>query len=193
MSDQEWIVVRNWWSFQHYKDRTVPWIKFYAELLHDDAWLGLPPRTRSLLCGIWLLYMSSRCALRADTRRLTRALNQQVTRSDLELLNHAGFITLESSPKSEDIQSATRPTRAREERPKGREERRGANAPTGAAPDANKNGRRRDPYQLAEAFTRNTLVNYPESDRRIALAEYHLTPDQENQLLALAAELETPQ
>ena len=111
-----WIVVHKWNEFQHYKDRTVPWIKFYSELLHDEEWLGLPPRTRSLLCGIWLLYMHSRCSLRALPRRLAGTLNQQVRQSDLERLVQAGFITIESRPRLEHVQMASRPTRTREEK-----------------------------------------------------------------------------
>lgn len=136
-----WIVVDKWDEFQHYKDRTVPWIKFYAELLHDEEWLGLPPRTRSLLCGIWLLYMSSRCALRALPRRLSGALNQQVTRSDIERLVQAGFITIESRPRLEHVQMATRPTRTRAEEK--REEEKPPSPPSGKNP----NGRPRRPTE----------------------------------------------
>lgn len=96
-ADGDWIVIPDWDRFQHYKDRNPPWLKIYTELLHDDEWLTLPPRARSLLCGLWLLYASSRRALRAHTGRLSRALNQQVTRSDLERLYEAGFIDFSAS------------------------------------------------------------------------------------------------
>lgn len=33
----KYLRVRNWDSYQHYKDRKPPWIKFYVELLDDEA------------------------------------------------------------------------------------------------------------------------------------------------------------
>lgn len=195
MSDQQWIVVRNWADFQHYKDAWPTWIKFYAGLLHDPNWTDLPESTRLLLAQLFLVYASARAQVPLSTRWLSRQLNMRVTSAQLERLNHAGWIEFSSRPCLEHVKSASSPRATRANALartplKGSKERRGANAPTGAAPDANKNGRRRDPYELAEAFTRNTLINYPESDRRIALAEYHLTHEQEDQLLTLAANLE---
>lgn len=49
------LAVRNWAKFQHYKDRSPPWIKLYTELLDDAAFLGLPDAAKGQLCALFLL------------------------------------------------------------------------------------------------------------------------------------------
>jgi hypothetical protein len=39
----QYLRVRNWEKFQHYKNRRPPWIKFHVELLDDYALQKLPP------------------------------------------------------------------------------------------------------------------------------------------------------
>lgn len=97
MERELWIRVLRWKEHQHYKDRDPRWIKNHTQLLENDDYLTLSPRTRSLLHGTWILYASASRTLRADTRRLSSALNQQVRHSDLELLEDAGFIVLLAS------------------------------------------------------------------------------------------------
>jgi hypothetical protein len=88
-----YIVMRNWDTFQHYKDRNPTWIKTYTELLSDDAYLELSGHRRAILHGLWLAYATARCQLSDDTRILTRRLNLKVTTLDLKSLNDAGFLT----------------------------------------------------------------------------------------------------
>lgn len=111
-----WIVIVNWKRFQHYHDRSVPWIKFYTELTHDDAWRDLSLNRRGILCGLWLEYTMSRARLRVDTRSISHRLNGRVTMADLEALQQAGFIELSSRPSLDSVYTESRPTRARVER-----------------------------------------------------------------------------
>lgn len=115
MPERRWIVIRNWDRFQHYKDRQPPWIKNYTELLHDPAYLELPPGTRSLLHGLWLVYASSRARVPLDTRWITRQLNLRCTMQQLESLNHAGFIEFSASTALADRYQDASASRAREE------------------------------------------------------------------------------
>lgn len=92
-----YIVVPNWDSFQHYSDRTPPWIKNYTELLHDDAYLGLTLHQRGVLHGIWLAYAASHRQLSGDTSALYRQLGERVSTATLIALNRAGFIELTAS------------------------------------------------------------------------------------------------
>lgn len=39
----QYLRVKNWESFQHYKNRRPPWIKFHIELLDDYELMRLPP------------------------------------------------------------------------------------------------------------------------------------------------------
>ena len=96
MSEERWIIVRNWERFQHYKDRDPYFIKLYTELQHDHNWLALTGHQRAVLVGIWLEYASARCQLPLNTASLTRRLALRVSSATLEALNHAGFIEFSS-------------------------------------------------------------------------------------------------
>lgn len=49
------LAVKNWAEFQHYKDRSPPWIKLYKTWLDDRAFQRLPDASRALAPCIWLL------------------------------------------------------------------------------------------------------------------------------------------
>jgi hypothetical protein len=38
----QWLTIKNWSEFQHYKDRNPPWIKLHRALLDDYAFAALP-------------------------------------------------------------------------------------------------------------------------------------------------------
>jgi len=54
-SAPQYLRVRNWENFQHYKDRRPPWIKLHVELTDDYAFGSLPDVQKYHLIGIWLL------------------------------------------------------------------------------------------------------------------------------------------
>jgi hypothetical protein len=47
--------IKNWSQFQHFKDRTPPWIKLYRWLLDDPDWNELDGKTAKILVMLWLL------------------------------------------------------------------------------------------------------------------------------------------
>jgi len=47
--------VKNWAEFQHYKDRSPPWIKLHRALLDDFDFQCLPVASRALAPMLWLL------------------------------------------------------------------------------------------------------------------------------------------
>lgn len=51
----EYISVRNWDQFQHYKDRDPPWIRLYHRLLDDYEYTSLPDAAKAHLMGIFML------------------------------------------------------------------------------------------------------------------------------------------
>lgn len=94
MSDQ-WIVIPNWERHQHYKDRSVPWIKLYTELNRRDDWRRLTHAERGLLCSIWLEYAAANGVLRlAD---VTGRVGQRTRNRHVNLLVEAGWLSLLSS------------------------------------------------------------------------------------------------
>lgn len=122
MSEPLWIEMVGWDRFQHYRDRTPPWIKTYVDLLANDDYLELSGHCRSILHGLWLEYASSHCRLRLDTATLSSRLHLRVTTAHIEALNHAGFLTLSASaPLAPRYQDAS-DTRARGETEKEKEQ-----------------------------------------------------------------------
>ena len=51
--------VKNWASYQHYKNRRPPWIKLYRDLLDDIEYHNLNPESAKYLILIWLIASES--------------------------------------------------------------------------------------------------------------------------------------
>lgn len=51
----KYLRVKNWEDFQHYKDRSPPWIKLHRDLLRDYDFLCLQDASKLHLMLIWLL------------------------------------------------------------------------------------------------------------------------------------------
>ena len=47
--------IKNWNEFQHFKDRTPPWIKLYRYLLDDPDWHSLSGDEAKTLIMLWLV------------------------------------------------------------------------------------------------------------------------------------------
>ena len=47
--------VKNWKQFQHFKNRTPPWIKLYRNILDDPDWHELSPEGAKILVMLWLI------------------------------------------------------------------------------------------------------------------------------------------
>ena len=46
---------KNWGIFQHYKDRSPPWIKLHRDLLSNRDYIRLPTASKALAPLLWLL------------------------------------------------------------------------------------------------------------------------------------------
>lgn len=102
------LVVVGWDKFQHYRVRRPVWIKNYVDLLRRDEYLGLTGHRRAILHGLWMEYATCDARLTLDTRSLSRRLQLRVTMSDMEALNHAGFVLfLASNPLASRSESAS--------------------------------------------------------------------------------------
>ena len=51
----DYLRVKNFDQFQHYKDRNPPWIKLYTTTADDYLFSSLPDATKAHLILIWLL------------------------------------------------------------------------------------------------------------------------------------------
>lgn len=51
---------KNWEKFQHYKDRSPPWVKLHKSLLDDRVFMRLPLASKALAPLLWLLASDSK-------------------------------------------------------------------------------------------------------------------------------------
>lgn len=47
--------IKDWCKFQHFKDRTPPWVKLYRDILDDPDWHGLDGDCAKTLTMLWLI------------------------------------------------------------------------------------------------------------------------------------------
>lgn len=100
--------VKNFERFQHYKDRSPPWIKLYNELLDDYDFGRLQDASKMHLVAIWLLASRYDNRIPYDAEWIARRINA-TSRVDLETLAKSGFISPDqgcSEPLAERKQDA---------------------------------------------------------------------------------------
>lgn len=117
----EYLRVKNWERYQHYKNRYPPWIKLHAGLLEDYDFECLPDASKLLAICIWML--ASRVGhnkIPNDLPWLTRKLPIKA-KIDLTPLIDAGFLeclrdaSTTLAPCLRDADSEERQRRDREE------------------------------------------------------------------------------
>ena len=86
-----YLRVKNWEQFQHYADRSPPWIKLHRSVLDDYEFSSLPDASKAHLMLIWLLASSNDGRIPSDPAWLTRRLATTET-LDLQVLVAAGFL-----------------------------------------------------------------------------------------------------
>jgi hypothetical protein len=135
------IQVKNFERFQHYKDRSPPWIKLYNDLLDDYEFAGLPDASKAHLLAIWLLASRYNNEIPADAVWIARRINA-TDPINLDLLKAAGFL-LEVQVRSKALarrkQSACLETEGETEKEREKEEERKAEV-RASAPAGKVNG-----------------------------------------------------
>ena len=86
-----YLRVRNWEKFQHYKDRTPPWIKLHRDLLNDYKFSCLQDASKLHLILIWLLASQLDNRIPADPTWIARRINVN-NKIDLNSLIKYGFL-----------------------------------------------------------------------------------------------------
>lgn len=105
---REFLSVRNYDEFQHYRDRTPPWIKLYNAILDDYEFACLTDQQKWHLVAIWLL--ASRCENRIpnDARWIAKRINAEAA-PDLRPLISRGFLVVLQEAEREAEQPASAP------------------------------------------------------------------------------------
>jgi hypothetical protein len=90
------LVVKNWRVFQHYKDRSPPWIKLQKSLLDDYDFQCLPLASKALAPMLWLLASESEDgSVDSDVTKLAFRLRwtEKDIKAGLTPLIQKGFLT----------------------------------------------------------------------------------------------------
>lgn len=91
--------VKNFEHFQHYKDRSPPWIKLYNELLDDYKFSALPDASKFHLVAIWLLASRTENKIPYDPAWVGRRISS-TSKVDLDGLASAGFLLIDQEVHS---------------------------------------------------------------------------------------------
>jgi hypothetical protein len=94
-----YLRVKNWDSFQHYKDRNPPWIKLHRSLLDDYEFCGLRDVVKGQLMLIWLFASQNEGKIPHDAKFLERKLGL-TERCALSEMVQTGFLIPEHDASS---------------------------------------------------------------------------------------------
>ena len=114
------IRVCNFDRWQHYKDRSPPWIKLHRDILNDYKFSCLQDASKAHLMLIWLLAAQMDNAIPADSRWVSQRIGVSGD-VDLELLQSLNFIEIfedDSKVLADCYQSAMRETETETENKK---------------------------------------------------------------------------
>jgi hypothetical protein len=100
----DYIQVKNWENFQHYKDRTPPWIKLYNHLLDDFEFSCLPDASKAHLLSIWLLASRTENKIPHNPKWISNKISATED-VNLDILIEFGFLEKISS-KNNEIQTS---------------------------------------------------------------------------------------
>jgi hypothetical protein len=114
------LMPRNWSDFQHYYNRSPPWIKLHKSLLNDRVYMRLPLASKALAPLLWLLASESRSKngeFDGSTEELEFRLHLSAkeVETGLQPLIDKGFFTVAGKVLAECLQDAT-PEESREEK-----------------------------------------------------------------------------
>jgi hypothetical protein len=102
--------VKNWAKFQHYKDRSPPWIKLQKDLLNDWEFARLPIASKALAPLLWLLASETTDgSVSVDVGFLAFRLRwpEKDVSDGLNPLIQSGFVIVDSAVLAECYQDAT--------------------------------------------------------------------------------------
>ncbi|MHB1326884.1 MAG: hypothetical protein ACYC2K_01660 [Gemmatimonadales bacterium] len=116
-----YLRIKNWDEFQHYKDRSPPWIKLHRTLLDDYEFSRLQDASKAHLMLIWLFASQNDGRIPEDAKFLQARLGLDKP-PDMEALINQGFLIPEqdaSTPladRKQDASNVIALARSREER-----------------------------------------------------------------------------
>lgn len=87
----DYLKIKNWSKFQHYKHRSPPWIKLHRSLLSDYAFQCLQDASKAHLILLWMYASETDGAVPNDPPYLRRKLSLH-SNPNLKLFIEQGFL-----------------------------------------------------------------------------------------------------
>ena len=91
MKTEGYVSVNHWEKFQHYKNRTPPWLKLHRDLLNNYEFRDLPDASKAHLVLIWLLASQLDNVIPADPEWIRERINCN-DKVDLNILIKKKFL-----------------------------------------------------------------------------------------------------
>lgn len=83
--------IKNWSTFQHYKDRDPPWIKLHRSLMQSQTWVMLDDASKALAVACMMIAAGCNNKVKADPTYIKRVAYLD-TQPDLKKLVEVDFI-----------------------------------------------------------------------------------------------------
>jgi hypothetical protein len=162
------IRVKNWKDFQHYKDRSPPWIKLHKGLLDNYEYQCLPVASRALAPMLWLLASESDDgSIDGDPKKIAfrlRMTEKEVIEA-LKPLIDGGFILSDSNALADCYQHAMPETETEAYKPETEERERESRATS-----ANRGTRLSADWQCPDEWIDDAIGIKPHWNRQKAMA-----------------------
>jgi len=103
------LTPKNWFKFQHYKNRCPPWIKLHRDLLTDREYICLPIASKALAPFLWLLASESKDGsfdASFDELQFRLHISKKEYEDGLKPLIDKGFFTTECNTLADRLQDA---------------------------------------------------------------------------------------
>jgi hypothetical protein len=101
----EYLRVKNWENYQHYKDRSPPWIKLHRAVLDDYEFAALADESKAHLMLIWIFASQREGRVPADPAFLQSKIGAR-SLPDLGSLTAAGWLIPEPGATTESAAGA---------------------------------------------------------------------------------------
>lgn len=96
----QYLIVKNWRDFQHYKKRSPPWIKLHRHITEDYAFAALKDACKAHLMLIWVLAAGSEGRIPNDPKFVAKRINAAES-VDLDAMIAAGFLLPDGEPQEQ--------------------------------------------------------------------------------------------
>jgi hypothetical protein len=89
----EYLQIKNWSEYQHYKKRNPPWIKMHVRILNDRDFMSLSLASKGLLMLLWILGSENNGKVPNDIKEMNfRLRDTNIKQKDIDVLIEQGFL-----------------------------------------------------------------------------------------------------